>query len=173
MIGNSWPRIAGVSFEESGDVGAVWMAYERDADLIHLYDACVVKREVLAVIAEALNARGRFIPIAWNDEALSKELLTRGCRMMYDKTEDTDAMAEIVSRTIVERMRTARFKVERRLVEWLDEAKALARVEGKVPRQGFPLMTATRLALQCLDRGRASETVASTRRNLYPKVAIV
>lgn len=174
MIGRDWPRIAAICAPDTGELGTVWMAYERDTDAVHLYDACMFRQEVLAVIAEGLNARGRRIPVAWEkkSKAIADELLKRGVNMTVDSCDDTDGMAEVVSRTIWERLRTGRFRVEKRLSEWFTEADGFDRADGKVPRAGFPLMTATRFALQMLDRGRSMEAPVS-RKALYPKIAVV
>lgn len=175
MIGEDWPRVAAIAVEANGDIAAVWTAFERATDTVHLYDACKLNHEALAIIAEALNARGRFIPVAWSasSAAIAKDLLNRGCNMMYDQADESEAMTEVITRTIWERMRTARFRVERRLAEWLEEMKKCQfDVGGKIPREGFPLMAATRAALQMLDRGRASPG-AVTRRKLFPNIAVV
>lgn len=174
MMDASWPRVAAIALEENGDVGVVWMAFDRNTDTVHIYDAAILRREALAIIAESLNARGRFIPVAHakGAKALSDELLKRGVNMTYDEVADDEGMAEVVTRTLWEYMRTARLKVERRLVEWQDEFKACQRVDGKVPPKGFPLMAASRHALQMLSQGRSAPG-AVRRTNLFPKVAIV
>jgi hypothetical protein len=175
MIGEDWPRVAGIHTEDDGVIACVWLAFERDTDTVHLYDAAKFNREVLAVVAEALNARGRFIPIAWGASAkeFAADLLARGCNTMHDPADDGDAMAEVITRTIWERMRTARFRVDKRLAEWLDEFKKFERAsDGKLPRAGAPLMAATRRALQMLDRGRSTNS-SRARRNLYPNIAVV
>jgi hypothetical protein len=175
MIGEDWPRVAGVFFADDGSIACVWLAYERDTDMVHLYDAAKLDREVLAVVGEALNARGRFIPVAWcgANKEFAKDLLDRGCNTIHDAADDGDAMAEVITRTIWERMRSARFKVDRRLTEWLEEFQKFQRTnDGKVPRAGAPLMTATRLALQMLDRGRSTQA-SRTRKNLYPALTVV
>lgn len=175
MIGEDWPRVAAISVEDNGDIAAVWLAFERATDTVHLYDACRMNHEALAIIAEALNARGRFIPVAWTSSsaAIAKDLLDRGVNTMHDQADEGEAITEVVSRTIWERMRTGRFRVERRLTEWLDEMKRCQfDVTGKIPRKGFPLMAATRHALQMLDRGRKTPGSVS-RRQLYPNIAVV
>lgn len=150
MIEPNWPRIAGLHCRDDGTLAVVWLAHDSKTDVIHLYDACLFKREVMAVIAEGLNARGRWIPIAWEEKSgkeISEELTKRGCGILGVGIKETDAMAEVVSREIWERMRSGRFKVDRRLSEWLDEFKGFSREDSKVPRSSFPLMAATRLAI--------------------------
>ena len=145
-------RIAGVHSQIDGVIGAVWLAHDKDTDVIELYDACAFRREPLAVMAEGLVARGRWIPIAWHKDAkeFADNLLNRGCNMLHDPSEESDAMAEVHSREILERMDTGRFVVVSRLKNWIDEAKFL-RTEGKVPISGYPLMSATRHAYAQLD----------------------
>lgn len=156
-------------------MAAVWMAQDRRSDRIHLYDACVFASEVLAVIAEGLNARGRWIPIAWlaKDKATAEMLQKRGCNMIRDPYEEDDAMAAAISRNILERMRSQRWKVDKRLVNWLEELRSFSTTEGKVPRQGFPLMAATRNAMAMFDDWARAESTASRMALNYPKRTVV
>lgn len=175
MIKPDWKRIAGVEVVDDGTVASVWFAHDRLADQIRLYDACVFEKEVLVVIAEGLNARGRWIPIAWEKEAkpFADSLLKRGCNMIPEPCEHGDAVADVISRDISERMRTKRFIVEKRLASWLDELRAFTTRDGKVPREGFPLMAATRHAMAMFDEwARAESTTRAITAN-YPKVNVV
>lgn len=174
MIEPYWYRIAGIHVTEAGEIAAVWLAWDRDNDTVHVTDACVFRREVLAVVCEGINARGRFIPVAWekNAKALAGELLSRGCNMTVDPADDNDAMAEVISRTIWERMRSSRFRVNRRLGEWLDEFKSFQRQDNKIPRDTHPLMAATRHAMQRMDDATRQEQRRGAGA-LYPKLAIV
>lgn len=172
MIDDAWPRIAGMHACQDGSIGCVWMAHDKARDLVHLYDACVFTREVLAVIAEALNARGRYIPVAWAHKEISNNLLDRGCRMLPEPCDDTDASAEVAARDVLERMRTSRFKVERRLLPWTEEFETFSRSDQKVPRDTHPLMTATRFAVQCLPYARRSVAKKGQGIN-YPKVSVL
>lgn len=153
---DTWPRIAGMHVRDDGDVGCVWLAHDKERDLVHLYDACTFKREVWAVIAEALNARGRFVPVAWTHKEASDALLERGVRVLPEAVDDSSASAEVASRDVWERMRTHRFKVDRRLRDWSDEYETYSRVDQKVPRDTHPLMSATRYAVQALPYAIAS-----------------
>lgn len=168
----TWKRIAGLEISENGDWSVVWLAQDPLNDVIHVYDACHLKREVLAVIAECLNARGRWVPISWINQEVADELLDRGCNMLPEKADHTDAMAEVVSRDILERMRTGRFKVDKRLSEWLDEYRTFNRKDAHVPRETHPLMAATRHAMADLRYARAEKAWKAATKT-YPKVAIV
>lgn len=174
MIAPEWRRIAALHCQDDGEMAAVWMAHDRTADVIHLYDACVFRREVLAVIAEGLNARGRWIPVAWESASkdVADKLLDRGSNMLPDAVKDTDSMAEVTSRDIWERMRSGRFKVDKRLAEWLDEFKSFSRREAKVPRAGHPLMSATRHGVAMLEYARRQAPKGLKTVN-YPKLAVI
>lgn len=173
MINQLWPRVGAIALGDNGDVGAVWMTYDRDTDGVIVYDTAMFVNVDLAVIAEGLSARGRFIPVAWvkSAEAFKNEMLNRGVRMMFDPADESDGMNAIVDATMAGRMRSSRFRVDQRLAEWRDQMKALQRGDGSAPPKAL-LITATRYALQKLDQGKAPEATVS-RRNLYPKVAIV
>lgn len=174
MIDPRWRRIAGLHVQDEGTLAAVWIARDHETDTLHLYDCARFSREVLAVIGEGLNARGRWIPIAWEKSAeeMSKKLLDRGCNMLPDPIKETDAVAEVVSRDIWERMRTGRFKVDRRLAEWLDEYRNFYREDSQVPRTSHPLMSATRHAVSQLDYARRQAQRGEKQTN-FPNVTIV
>ncbi len=176
MIHPSWKRICGVHFE-SGQLAAVWLARDHDSDFIHLYDAHTHERDVMAVQAESLKRRGKWIPIAWPRE--SKELVNllkeHGCKMIpeFDPPSNQEAIAETVSLEIYERMRTGRFKVGKHLEKWHDEFKRFYRQGSKVPKDGFPLMAATRHAMGQLQYARSEASHNAMKAKLdYPKQAI-
>lgn len=170
MISPEFKRICGIHMQEQGELGAVWLAHDKTTDVVHLYDACLFRNEVWPVIAEGMSARGRWIPVAWEKgQDVSKSLLERGIRMLHDPVQD---IPEMVSRDIQERMRTGRFKVDKRLGEWLEEFKTFYKEDSKVPVSGFPLMTATRVAMA--DLKKAKRQAAPRKRQVnYPKVAIL
>ena len=173
MIDQSWKRIAGIHVRDEGEIGAVWLAQEKDTDRIHLYDCCIFRAEVLAVISEGLNCRGRWIPIAWEERSkdMADKLLERGCNMLYDSIKDTQAVTEVTSRDIWERLRTGRFKVDKRMVEWLDEYDSFYRENSQVPMDNYPLMSATRHAISQLRYARRQ--VQIRKGPSFPEIAVI
>jgi hypothetical protein len=175
MIKDHWRRIAAIHCQDSdGKLAAVWLAFDGDTNVAHLYDCAVFANEVPAVIAEGMNARGRWIPVAWEAQAkpVMQMLLDRGVNMLPDPSDPTPAEIEVVSREIRQRMRTGQFRVDKRLAEWLDEYRAFYRQDAQVPTSSYPLMSATRLAVSQLEWARA-QIPFGARRNIFPKVAIV
>ncbi|MEQ8504595.1 MAG: hypothetical protein RIB80_04665 [Rhodospirillales bacterium] len=174
MIDPHWRRICGLHMTDDGDLAAVWLAHDRDVDAAHLYDCCVFRREVMAVIAEGINCRGRYMPVAWERgmKATADQLLERGVNVLPELYVEDDSMAEVMSGDVSERMRTGRFKVERRLQEWLDEFRGFSRRDGKIPRDTFPLMAATRCAVAQV---KYAKPAARARRQTlnHPKLAVI
>lgn len=175
MIEDHWPRLGAIDLQQDGRLGAIWIARDPIADVAHLYDAALFEREVEVVIAHGINARGRKVPVAWEKKAkaMSDALIKLGCNMMPEPCDDDDAMAEVISRNIWARMRASRFRVDRSLSEWLTEYGEFRRNDSRIPKDGFPLMAATRYAVTMFDYARAIERTGMSRRDAYPKVAVV
>lgn len=174
-VREDWPRIAGVHLTDDGTLAAIWLAHDRTADTAHLYDAALFRREVIAVVAEGMAARDRKISVAWHKEAkpFVEQLLDRGIRTLPEPAEDSEEFAEVVSREIWSRMRTGRFKVDRRLSEVLDELKEFRRDDQKIPIGRFPLMAAIRHAMACFDYARPLTPIGAPARDNFAKIAIV
>jgi hypothetical protein len=174
VIAPEWKRLCGIHVTEDGLLAAVWVAHDTQADVIHLYDCCVFRREVMAVIAEGMAARGRWIPIAWDSSAkdMTDKLLERGLSPLPDGYKYTDASAEMTARDVWERLRSGRLKVEKRLGEWQEEAKSYTRSDSKVPRGSHPLMAATHHAIARLDWAKRQAPKRGKNIN-FPKVPIL
>lgn len=168
---NGWKRIAGIHLQEDGTLGVVWLGHDKLDDTIHIMDCCRFKSEVPIVIAEGLNARGRWIPISWRkkDKDLSEMLLNRGCNMLYDGVDHTESFDKILTRELSERMRTRRFKTNPRMAEWNDEFQGFKNSDDGI--DAYPLISATKHALAQLNYAKRQAKPVS--RPAYPKVAIV
>lgn len=158
-----WHRIAGIHPDPSGDIGAVWLAHDRQSDRVYLYDSTVFRREVFAVIADRFKGKGNasaWVPIAWSQDAeeIVKKLKERGCKTLSEGYKDSQAIAEANSREIWERMRAGTFIPAKHNTHWFDENDRFHYIEGKkVPLEGFPLMSATRHAMSQLRRAQKQE----------------
>jgi hypothetical protein len=157
-----------------GSIAAAWIAHDRDADTLHLYDSAMFKREVLAVIAEGITARGRWIPMAWHKDMkdAAAKLVDRGCNMEPSHALGSDSSEEVTARDMWERMRTGRFKVDRRNAEWRDELKGFNRRDAKIPLESHPLMAATLCAVSMLEYARAPASRVGSGKS-FPKVAMI
>jgi len=146
----TWRRIAGLETSESGVFAMVWLAHDaRETDLVHVYDACLWRQEVPAVIAEGVGARGKTIPIAWPKRSteVARQLLDRGINTLPDPVPDDDAARELAAREVLDRLRSRRLRANKRCSEWLEEYKSYYRTkDGTPPRDTHPLMAATQHA---------------------------
>ena len=174
MIKPHWKRVAGLHRQESGDVAAVWIALDPDSDTVHVYECSLYRGDDKnpIIVAEGLNARGRFIPIAHNSKELAEKLTDRGCNMIPDECKEKPAETEVISSEISARMKSGRFRVEKRLAEWLDEYKSFYRTDAKVPTASHPLMSATRHAIERIDWAKSLSSRKASQRH-YAKVAMI
>ena len=163
-----WPRICGLDFGWDHPTAASWLAWDRDADVVYVYD-CYRQREKGPVVhAAAIKARGSWIPVAWphdglNDTAagpqLAKQYCTEGVKMRPENAKfPIDPHDPSRSRISVEagialmltRMQTGRLKVFAHLNDWFEEFRLYHREEGKLVKVREDLIDATRYGLMDL-----------------------
>lgn len=174
MIEPKWSRIAGIHLQDDGSIAAVWAAYDKITDTVHLYDTVIFHREVMAVIAEGMTKKGKWIPVAWHPEAkeIVADLQDRGCQMTPEPCDSSQPAIELASLNIRERMRSGRFTAEKHLEDWREEFRTFYRDENLVPVKTHPLMSATRYMVMSLADAAKKQ---SDRKggSLHPKMAIV
>lgn len=174
MIAPDWRRIAGFRVADDGKIGVAWLALDPVTSVVHCYDAAVLRDEVFAVIAEAIGARGRNVPIAYGkkDKAFADRLRESGLNTIPEPCDEDHSLAEVLSRDLEQRMRASQFRVDKRVGEWLNEFRKYYQDDGKLPKTGFPLMAATRHAIEKLSWARAERLPGVKRRNA-PRLAII
>jgi phage terminase large subunit-like protein len=162
-----WPRIAGIDFGWDHPTAIAWLAWDRDNDVLHLYDAYRQRHESPVFHAEAARSRGPWIPMAWphdgnNDtaagEALAKQYRERGVNMLkvhatHPAKPDGSGGGNSVEAGVMEmlnRMQTGRFKVASHLTEWFEEFRLYHRKDGKLVKERDDLLSASRYAQMML-----------------------
>jgi phage terminase large subunit-like protein len=168
----NWPRICGLDFGWDHPTAAVWLAWDRDNDVVHVYDAYRVKEATPLIHSVAIKARGEWIPVAWphdglqhdkgSGEALANQYRKYKVAMLKDKaTHPPDTKAgekegeggngvEAGLMDMLDRMQTGRFKVAKHLNDWFEEFRLYHREDGKVVKLADDLMSATRYGLMML-----------------------
>jgi hypothetical protein len=174
LIDATWRRVGGFHVEDDGTVGAVWLAHDPLSSVVHCYDAALFHGEVPVVMADGIAARGRHYPVAWakKDKSFADKFLDAGINVLPEPCMDDPGMIEVSSRTLKQMLMGSRFRVDKRVGEWFREYKDFFRDGSKVPAKGFPLMAATRHALEMIDYARA-ESFGHAKRKNYPELAIV
>lgn len=172
-IKESWPRIAGLGCHADGSIGCVWIGLDEDARVLQVYEACMFRREVLPVVMEGINARGRFIPVAWceTDKEMVERLRDMGVNLLAEGL--SEKMLPTQAREVWSMMRSKRFFVRRHLTEWREERNSfVAESEQDIEHEKYPLMTATICAVNDL-RFAKRNTPPHGGKPLKPNLAIV
>ncbi|UQY83673.1 terminase large subunit domain-containing protein [Ralstonia pseudosolanacearum] len=165
-----WPRIVGLDFGWDHPTAAVWIAWDRDADVVHITDAYRVREQTVIVHAASIKARsGRaadWMPVAWphdgmqadkgSGETLSRQYKNQGLRMLDTHAQHPDGgnSVEAGVMDMLDRMQTGRLKVASHLADWFEEFRLYHRDNGKLVKEYDDLLSATRYALMMLRSAR-------------------
>jgi len=167
-----WPRICGIDFGWDHETAVVWLAWDRDQDIVHIYDVYKRREQTPIVHAAAIRARGAWIPCAWPHDGLqhdrgagvihAEQYRAQGVNMLKvratyapahgQKEGDGGYNVEPGVMDMLDRMQTGRLKVAKHLSEWFEEFRMYHRKDGKVVAEGDDAMSATRYALMMLRR---------------------
>lgn len=172
-------RIVGLDFGWDHPTAAVWLAWDRDADIVHVHDAYRVREATPIVHAAAIKARGAWIPVAWPHDGLqhdkgSGETLAalyrgQGVKMLPDRAEFVGGGygVEAGIMEMLDRMQTGRLKIASHLAEWFDEFRMYHRKDGRIVKEHDDLMSATRYGLMMLRKARTQDHATMARQPMY------
>ena len=167
-----WPRIAGLDFGWDHPTACVWIAIDPDSDTYYIYDVHSERQQSVVVQAAAVNARERWIPVAWPKDglqsdkgsgiALAQQYRDQGVNMLYDwarnplapgDTKKGNNAIEPGIQDMFQRMESGRFKVFGHLDGWWQEFSQYYRKDGKIIPKNDDIMSATRYA--CMSANQA------------------
>src|SRR5574343_78171 len=166
-IPDHWARIAGVDFGWDHPAAGAWIAWDREADCVYVYD-CYRAREQTAVLnALTVKGKGDWIPVAWpsdgnqhdkgSGQALAEQYRKAGANMLASHATHAEAMDARSSVSVeagidemLTRMQTGRFKVFSSLTEWWEEFHLYHRLDGQIVKERDDIISATRYALMML-----------------------
>lgn len=172
-----WPRICGIDFGWDHPTGLVWLAWDRDNDVVHLYDAHRSREQTPIIHAATWKARGSWIPVAWphdglqhdkgSGEQLAEIYRDHGVRMLKHRATHPPAAGQEEGQggnsveagllDMLERMQTGRFKVAAHLEDWFQEFRMYHRKDGKIVKIDDDLLSATRYAMMMLRFAKVQE----------------
>lgn len=180
-IPSHWPRIAGIDFGIDHPTAVVWMAWDRDADVLYVTDCYRVKDQSPIIHAAAVRARGEWVPVAWphdglqrdkgSGEQLAKQYRDHGLSLTKDRAtfEDGSNGLEAGVAEMLVRMQTQRLKVFAHLQDWFEEFRLYHRKDGLIVRLTDDLMSATRYAMMMRRFAKTQEEAETRlRRNTMP-----
>lgn len=179
-----WPRICGLDFGWDHPTAAAWIAWDRDTDTVHIYDAYRVKESTPVIHSAAIKAKGAWIPVAWphdglqhdkgSGEALADQYRKLGVKMLPEKATHPPAKGEKEGTggngveaglmEMLDRMQTGRLKVAAHLADWWEEFRLYHREDGKIVKVGDDLMSATRYAIMMLRHAKVQAPKTGTGR---------
>lgn len=187
-IPDHWPRICGWDFGYDHPSAGAWLAWDRDTDTIHVYDAYRVREQTPVMHAATIKAKGSWIPVAWphdglqhdkggNCEALADQYRKQGVKMLPEKATHAPAKGEKEGTggnsveaglmDMLDRMQTGRFKVAAHLADWWEEFRLYHREDGKVVKIGDDLMSATRYGVMMLRHAKSNNKPQAPRLPTY------
>lgn len=159
-----YARLVGADFGFNHPGAGVWIAWDRDADIVYLYDSYRMKGEQPVYHAAALKRHGD-IPVAWphdgdnagrdGSEAMKKQYKQHGVNMLpfsarYSRKIGGGQATEPIVQELLERMKTGRFKVFSTQTDWFSEFRTFHRKNGKIVKLRDDMMMATLYAMMML-----------------------
>ena len=163
-IPSYYARICGVDFGIDHPFAAVWIAWDRDADIIYVTDCYKEEGQLPPVHSSAIKRRGEWIPVSWPHDGVNKDkgsgtqlhmlyrsegvnLLAKSARYKKARGEKKEKGGsqpqEPIILEIEERMATGRFKVFSHLEDWLKEYRSYHRKDGRLVDRNDDVLKAT------------------------------
>ena len=68
-----WAYICGIDFGIGHPAAGAWLAWDRDADVVYVYDCYRAKGEQAPYHAEAIKSRGKWIPVSWPHDGMQRD----------------------------------------------------------------------------------------------------
>lgn len=171
-IPKHWARICGMDFGWDHPTAAAWLAWDRDADVIYVYDCYAARRETPVVHAAAIKARGAWIPCTWphdglqsdkgSGEQLAQQYRAQGVRMLNERATFSDGSngVEAGIMEMLQRMQTGRLKFASHLNPLWDEFSTYHRDNGRIVKEHDDILSAVRYGMMML-RFACAEQVES------------
>jgi phage terminase large subunit-like protein len=166
-----WSRICGLDIGWDHPTAAVWLAWDRDSDTVHVYDCYRVKEQTPVIHAAAINSRGKWIPVAWPHDGLqhdkgsgvpiAQQYRDHGANLLPEKATFPDGSNGVEAGVLdmLDRMKTGRLKVAEHLNDWWEEFRLYHRKDGQIVKEGDDLMSATRYAVMMLRFAAVNRTM--------------
>lgn len=182
ILPDHWPRIAGMDFGWYHPTAAAWLAWDRDANAVHIYDVYRLREATPVIHAAAIKARGDWIPVSWPHDGLqhdkgsgiqlAEQYRDLGVNMLHeraqfeeldDDTESSRSSVEAGLALMLDMMLTGRLKIAAHLTDLFDELRLYHRKNGKVVKEYDDIISAVRYAIMMLRYAKVKEKKALDR----------
>ncbi len=158
-IPSHWPVIGALDFGWDHPTAAIKLAWDRDADIIHVIAAYRAREATPLIHAASLKPWGLGLPWAWPHDGLQHDTGSgdqlaeiyrgQGLKMLPERAtfEDGTSGVEAGIAEMLIRMETGRLKVFLHLLEWFDEFRLYHRKNGLIVKERDDLMSSTRYGI--------------------------
>jgi phage terminase large subunit-like protein len=173
-IPSHWPRICGLDFGWDHPTAAAWVAWDRDSDIIYIYDTYSMRQEAVPIHASAIKARGMFIPVIWpmdgrqadkgSGKSLTEQYRAEGVNMTREhftnppqqgqKDHTGGISVEAGIQEMYTRFQTNRLKIFNNQGRLLEEMRMYHRKDGKIVAKNDDVISAMRYAVMSVRRAR-------------------
>ena len=154
-----WPRICGMDFGWDHPTAAAWLAWDRDADVVYVYDCYAQTKQTPVFHAAAIKGKGEWIPVAWphdglqhdkgSGEQLADQYRAQGVKMLAKRATFPDGSngLEAGVMEMLDRMQTGRLKIAAHLEPLWDEFRSYHRDKGRIVKEQDDILSAVRYGL--------------------------
>ena len=173
-IPDHWPRLCGIDFGWDHPTAVAWIAWDRDSDIVYVYDSYSLRQETVPVHASAINARGKWIPVIWpmdgrqadkgSGKNLTEQYRKESVNMLREHFSNppSQGMKEGTGGNSVEagimqmltRFQTKRLKIFKNQGKLLEELRMYHRKEGKIVPIHDDVISALRYCVMSLRKAR-------------------
>lgn len=158
-------RLCAIDFGWDHPFASVWLAWDRDNDIVYVTDVYKQREATPIIHAAAIKPRGQWIPIAWPHDGfqhekgsgveLAKQYRDQGLNLLPnhaqfasdgadDETKATRTSVEAGLIGMLDDMQTGRLKVFDHLSDWFSEYRIYHRKDGKIVKLMDDVISATR-----------------------------
>lgn len=158
-IPDHWPQIGALDFGWDHPSAGVCLAWDRDADVLHVTKAHRAREQTPVMFAAAVKPWGSWLPWAWphdglqhdkgSGEQLAAQYKGAGLMMLPERATFPDGTngVEAGVAEMLDRMLTGRLKVFQHLTQWFEEFRLYHREDGIIVKHDDDLLSATRYGM--------------------------
>lgn len=179
-----WSRLCGLDFGWDHPTAAAWLAWDRDSDVVHIYDCYRVSEATPVIHGAAIKAKGAWIPVAWPHDGLqhdkgsgiqlAEQYRQQGVNMLHeramfpetpDDTQVSRSSVEAGLSLMLDMMQTGRLKIAAHLTELFDELRLYHRKDGKIVKEYDDIISAVRYGIMMLRYAECKPSTSGTRKS--------
>lgn len=178
LIPDHYARICGLDFGFDHPTAAIWIAWDREADTVYIYDEHYQSKQTVVVHSAAINSRPRWIPVIFPHDGmqhdkgsgiqLAQQYRMQGVNMTAEHFKNPVALGETGGKgsnsievgimEMYQMLEQGRLKVFSTCRNWLQEYREYHRKDGKIVPIKDDAISASRYAIM----SRAKYAVAGS-----------